>query len=368
MQITENTTDMEADLTVWTDKSGREFCVVVVKGTFTVLGGGETRLANEQHPLVFADEHHGDPATTSIKYECDFAPFKPRADILVNGMAVSPTGNPLTEMTVGIKVGNVRKVARVRGDRRWSKGLSGQSATDPVPFVEMPLIWERAFGGMDNSHSDTKRHGAEVRNLVGVGFRRNPDVDAVEGLPLPNLEHPNQQMRNWNDRVAPIGFGPLGRGWQPRLSYAGTYDEKWQEERFPFLPEDFDERYFQCAPEDQQTSHFQGGEEVVCANMSVDRQFKFSIPHIRFPIRAHFRDRDELLRPAVDTLIVEPDRGRFMLVWRSRVAIGKKIDALREITLGEPPRVSYRRGRSGKRQFRTISDFIAWKRKQERLR
>ena len=128
MQITENTTGMEADLTVATDKTGREHCVVVVKGTFTVGPDGKTALAEEQQPMTYADEHHGDPGATSIKYECDFAPFKPRADILVNGKAVSPTGDPVTEMTVGLKVGTLRKVIRVRGDRRWGKSLSGQSA------------------------------------------------------------------------------------------------------------------------------------------------------------------------------------------------------------------------------------------------
>lgn len=40
----------------------------------------------------------------------------------------------------------------------------------------------------------------------------------------------------------------MGRSWQPRLRYAGTYDQHWMDERLPFLPEDFDLRYFQSAP------------------------------------------------------------------------------------------------------------------------
>ena len=365
MQISENTTGMEADLTVAADKTGREHCVVVVKGTFAIGPDGETALAEEQQPMVFADEHHGDPGTTSIKYECDFAPFKPRADILVNGKAVSPTGEPVTELTVGLKVGALRKVIRVRGDRRWGKGMSGMTASDPEPFVEMPLVWERAFGGMDNSHDNPKRHGVELRNLVGVGFRRNPVPEAVEGLPLPNLEKPGERMNNWNDRVTPIGLGSVGRGWQPRIAHAGTYDEQWLEHRFPFLPADFDERYFHSAPEDQQMDYLKGGEEVHCANMSADRQLRFAVPQLRFPVHYRFRDREEKQEPVLDTLILEPDQRRFMLVWRTKVALGRKLNALREIRIGHAPRIGFRLSSSGKPRFKNLSDLIAWKKRRQ---
>ena len=361
MQITENTTGMKAAFAVATDKTGRDHCVVVVKGTFIIGSDGEATLAEEQQPMVHADEHHGDPADTSIKYESDFAPFKPRADILVNGRAMSPTGRPVAELTVGLKVGALRKVVRVSGDRRWGKSLSGQTASEPKPFVEMPLVWERAFGGMDNSHENPKRHGAELRNLVGVGFRRNPDADAAEGLPLPNLELPGQPMRNWNDRVTPVGLGPVGRGWQPRLSFAGTYDEGWLEHRFPFLPEDFDERHFQSAPADQQTDYFQGGEMVHCANMSAEAQLRFVLPKVDLPVRFRFWDREETAEPVLDTLIVEPDQRRFMLTWRTKIQLGRKLNALEEIHVGVPRKIVFTRRPSGKRQFRSIGDFIAWK-------
>jgi len=34
--------------------------------------------------------------------------------------------------------------------------------------------------------------------------------------------------------------------------YSGTYDEAWQRDMAPLLPEDFDEQFFQRAPPDQQ--------------------------------------------------------------------------------------------------------------------
>src|SRR5580765_453673 len=100
MQITSNTTGMLAGLTVSTDRDGRDHCVVVVKGTFVVHQDGTVAPAEDQHALVYTDKHYGDPGRTSIQYECDFAPFKPSADVVVNGFAFSPTGSPVREMQV----------------------------------------------------------------------------------------------------------------------------------------------------------------------------------------------------------------------------------------------------------------------------
>jgi hypothetical protein len=71
MQITSNTTGMQVGLTVATDKDAHNHCVVAVKGTFQTNARGEMTLAPEQRPLVSTDEHYGDPASTSVLYECD---------------------------------------------------------------------------------------------------------------------------------------------------------------------------------------------------------------------------------------------------------------------------------------------------------
>ena len=55
----------------------------------------------------------------------------------------------------------------------------------------------------------------------------------------------------WGD-YRPMGFGPGRPRLDAPLSYAGTYDQNWLDNVFPFLPADFDERYYQAAPEDQQ--------------------------------------------------------------------------------------------------------------------
>src|SRR5512132_3250781 len=173
MQITSNTTGMPAEICVSTDKAGRDYCICVAKGTFDIDERGEANLAEEQAPFVYADLHYGDPGTTSIRYECDFAPVKPKVDIILNGQAMSPDAKPVSELLAGLKVGNIRKVIKVVGDRRWESGLSGLRASAPTPFLSIPLIYERAFGGSDHSHPDPKLQGSELRNPVGASFRRN---------------------------------------------------------------------------------------------------------------------------------------------------------------------------------------------------
>jgi len=362
MQITSNTTGMEAGLTMFTDKDGRDHCVVVVKGTFTVGKDGTATLAEEQAPLVYADEHYGDPGTTAIKYESDFAPFKPRTDILINGKAYSPTGKPIKKMAVTLEVGRAKKEVRVIGDRQWRRGLFRLRPSSPTPFVTMPLSFDRAFGGSDNTHDNPKKQGSEMRNLVGVGFHKNTAAKAIRETPLPNLENPRSLIRKWSQTPAPAGLGTVGRGWQPRIHFAGTYDDQWLKDRFPFLPDNFDYQYFQAAPADQQFPHFTGGEVIRCTGMTAQGSWMFIVPTVQVPIMYKFRDREVQGKSKLDTLMIEPDFGRIMVTWRTMVPLGRKIHALREVIVGkpsapEPPQ----RTQSGKLQFKSINDLVAWK-------
>jgi hypothetical protein len=359
MQLGSNTTGMAAGVCVATDKAGQDRCVVAVKGTFAIDGGGGARLADVQAPLVSADVHWGEPGTTSIRYECDFAPFKPRADLMVLGHAVSPTGRPVDELMVTLEFGALRKAIRVSGDRHWERGLLGLRASAPQPFVQMPLVYERAFGGTDVTHVDPRHHGAELRNPVGRGYRKNPDARVAEGTPLPNLEHPRRPLSGWKDTAEPVGFGPVGRSWQPRLAHAGTYDQRWREEDFPFLPRDFDTQYFLGAPVDQQVPYLRGGESLRCTGMTRGDALVSRVPKLRFPITFRFDDGDQSFEPLLDTLLLEPDSRRMMLTWRTSVPLGRKLGKLREVRVGhQPVRLPPGRG-EGKRHFKSLAEAVA---------
>jgi len=365
--ISANTTGLPAELTVWTDADGRDWCVAVVKATYCVAHDGAVSLAPAQAPLVFADEHFGDPGQTSIRYESDFAPYKPRVDVLLHGHVYAPKGQPTTECLAALRVGTQTKTLRVTGRRYWTHRVLGLGPSKPQPFERVELRYENAFGGVDNSHSDAKHQGADLRNPVGCGFRKNPRQSDAMGHPVPQLEYADDPPLVWKKPSRPASLGVVGRGWQPRIGHAGTYDEAWLESRCPFLPEDFDPRYFQAAAGDQQLAELPAGTPVRCAHLTPEGRFAFTIPELRIPIVYRFADRDERPELELDTLLIEPDERRFMLTWRTRVALGRKLTALREVQVGEPrgtvPSGAVR-FRNGKPHFRGLGELARWRRGQ----
>jgi hypothetical protein len=199
----------------------------------------------------------------------------------------------------------------------------------------MPLTYERAFGGADTRDPAPENHRHETRNLVGVGLvgRESPEIG---GLPLPNLEHPNHPLDSCTARPPPTGFGFISRGWQPRASYAGTYDDRWKQERFPFLPEDFDDLYFQGVPEEQRCAYLNGGETVVLINMTPAGRLQFDVPKLPVSMHLVFRAGHVTLQPRLDTLIVEPDAGRCILIWRDSWPLTRKLTDIYEVWVGVP--------------------------------
>ena len=368
MQIVANTSTMPAGVTVVTDKHGHDWCIVVVKGTFVTDDRGAMRLAREQRPLVYVDEHYGDPEKSAIRYESEFAPIKPATDVLVVGKAVAPRGEATARLAVRLEVQGRTKDVHVVGERRWVRAAGGLVASDPVPFREMPLTFDRAFGGTDDSRGPTQAE-SERRNLAGVGFHPHRSARELDGQPLPNLEHPQHPIAGPRDRPPPVGLGVVGRAWLPRVSHAGTYDTRWRDEVCPLLPADFDDRYFQSAPADQQLPLFRGGELIRCVHMATDPVVQYVIPALQVPVRFRFPDRDVDELGRLDTVILEPHDRLALLLWRARVRLPKKLHSLREILVGEQPRapddglVGYRDGRP---IFTDLGAAVRWLRGHRR--
>lgn len=331
-----NLAKFPAALTMVTDQHGREHVLAVAKATFQVREDGTCALAALQQPLVVADEFLGEPGLSSVRYESDFAFAKPKADVVVIGHACAPGGIPTEVVEVSLEAGSVRKTVRVFGDRIWKPSLlGGHAASDPIPFVKMPLVYERAFGGADRSHEDEKKHRFEESNLVGTGFHSRV-FGEVSGSRLPNLEDPAHLIASPLDRVRPMGFGFLSRNWLPRRRYGGTYDQKWMDERLPFLPLDFDKRYFQGAPEDQTCAFFNGGERVSITGVTPKGRWTFTLPTLKVPVKLVSRAASVDAPSVIDTLILEPDAGRFLMVWRATSPLTGKPSRIRQVWVGTP--------------------------------
>jgi hypothetical protein len=333
----------------------------VVKGTFLIPDdGGPALLMGEdaQLPLVMADTFSGAPGFSAPIRESEFCLRKPRCDVLLAGTAYAPGGRPAQRTTVGVRVGAWRKVFDVVGNRVWR--LGGLGATTPDPFVTMPISYDNAFGGTDNFHADPARHRSYPPNPVGRGFHGDLTPELVNGTPLPNTEERGEPITAPNGRYRPMAFGPVGRGWLPRLGFAGTYDQSWLDNVFPFLPADFDDRYFQAAPEDQQIDEPQGGEEVTLLNLTPQGRTHFRLPAAEVPITFLRRDGKTVHRRAVlDTLSIEPEAGRLCLVWRTALALRRNLFEIVEALVGERSRAWWRARQLGKDYYPGLAALSA---------
>ncbi len=329
-----NRTPFAAAIVPGLDKEGRDTVTVVVKGTFDLGGRTSLAVSDEQVPIVHAETFHGEPGLSSIKYEADACPAKKGTDVVLVGHACSI--RPVSSIDVSLAVGPVRKIVRVTGDRVWVRSLGGIAASDPVDFTRMPLIYERAFGGADHAFPDDAARPRDPRNPIGVGFTSATEPERVEGVRLPNLEDPQSRIATPADRPPVAGFGFIGRDWLPRRAFAGTYDDAWQAERFPFLPADFDERFFNGAlPGLTSARPLKGGEAVHVTNVTHAGEIGFRLPAAPPSVALSIRRAVTDHVPALDTVLIESDLRRVVLTWRVTVLCPRLFLYIDHVRIGE---------------------------------
>lgn len=308
---------------------GVETLFAVVKGTFSL--GRRVEEAEEQTPIVMADRFLGEALQTSIAEPGDVSLSKPGTDVLLFGHAYGPGGRSTRQAEVGLRLGPIEKRVAVFGDRRWGGTLLSH-VSEPEPFEKMPLVWERAFGGTEPPRGDPPRADGEDRNPVGTGFRSRASGRRLEDVVLPNLEDPAKLISSPGDRPAPAGCGAIAPHWRPRPRYAGTYDETWQRQRAPYLPDDFDPRFLQVAPEDQQVPGFlKGGEPVEIAGATPSGVLRFDLPPRRVDVVFRLDSGEERKSANLDTVILRPDASRLVLVWRAALPCDKRLLKVREV-------------------------------------
>ena len=185
------------------------------------------------------------------------------------------------------------------------------------------------------------------RNPVGKGFHRHLKPEWVDNQALPLTEEIGLSITDTTGDYAPMAFGPVGRGWDPRVRFGGTYDDEWLENRFPFLPTDFDDRYYQSAPADQQmpAGSFDGGVDVVLSNLTPEGRTGFVVPRLQAPVGIFPRNgaRENYLA-TLDTLLIEPNERRFCLTWRLARPLRSSIFEIARVQVGKKGREFWHEG------------------------
>jgi hypothetical protein len=318
---------------------------VIAKRTYRIKPGGETERCEDDHPLRLIDEYydHGDPEWATVKYESELAPCKPATDVIVIGKAYALHGVPSQRMTVGVKIARTQKMLVVTGDRHchYRPGAMPEFS-EPTPFTEMEIRYERAYGGRD------ERSLPDVpfiypRNFMGTGVVLRNVKEAVEGLVLPNIEDPEDLLtperlfihepEHWHHQPLPQGFGWRQREWYPRSALLGSYPPFLDpgtvttEERMGLLPRDHVAlakqsrlkpllaRFNNGASFGMVLDGLTGGEPVALGGMSPDGMLRFRLPEDRPIITLDIGRGEEQPPPRLHTVSIRPDDGELDLIW-----------------------------------------------------
>src|SRR5690606_28009464 len=161
-------------------------------------------------------------------------------------------------------------------------------------------------------------------NPVGKGFQR---TGSEKDDRVHNIEDPNQPVKAQTDRPVPAGFGPIARTWWPRKGLGGTYGKKWFRTRAPWFPEDIDWKVCNAAPIPSLVDGYLRGDEAIhLLNLHPTiPQFESRLPGQRtrclverFPAAGARRKLEE---PSMrlDTLWIDAERSKLVLVWRGTV-------------------------------------------------
>lgn len=325
---------------------GNSIFSVLVKRTYDIHPGRMAIRSEYSHPFNLVDIYydHGDPERTTVKYESDMAPYKVATDVIIIGKAYAPQGRSLNQMDVSLEIAEYKKTLRVIGDRKciYQKKKPPQF-TDPMPFTEMEIRYEKAYGGKDQrSRPDLPFY--YPRNPMGKGMAIKNIPEVVEGLPLPNLEDPEdlltpervilEEMTRWNHQPLPQGFGWFPKTWYPRCSFVGSIppfvppDEVMREERMGIVPKGqivlakqfklpaFDIRFNNGASLGLIIPFLKGGEKIRIVGMTQEGELTFFIPDEKPTIIMNIGMGENELEVVLHTVCIRLEEMQIDLVWR----------------------------------------------------
>ena len=257
-----------------------------------------------------------DPAL-GLGYASDFVPFKPVADFSAVGTAYPPKRAD-AHFPVRMRVGERVKELKVFGPWNWESAGMGMTekpgpSAKPIP---VPITYANAWGGHD--------------------YELNPLGCGRDGEKTHLLELPDAYITDRNFMSGPAVLAPMPPDSPFRKSKMGTYDEAWVKNGWPWLPADFDYSFYNAAPPDQwMEGYLRGDEEVTFENMHPTVPvYNTQLPGIRvrcFVSRITNWKPDLIPEEAVtsfeevsmdlDTLWVDMDEEKMILVWRGRTPI-----------------------------------------------
>lgn len=263
---------------------GQLHLTVIAKATFAFARDTEMPPCETQE-ILRAEVHHGKNPARSVRFTTDLAPYLGRVDVLFTGAAHATPGSPVETLPVRLAIFTPERTS-------LDKTIE---ARDRAGFERMPLVYERAFGGIDNAE-----------NPVGTG---NPTV--VDPA----------------DLRRPAGFGPISRVWPARKRLLGDTPRRVLDGAIAEIPSGLDGAYFQAAPPDQQIAALRGDEWLLLDGLYLGSpRLQMRLPGARGQARIHGLapfgvPEGHPLELRLDTVRIDGDEGRCTLVWRQSVTL-----------------------------------------------
>jgi hypothetical protein len=271
--------------------------MIVAKACFRLVQGGPMTL-DIPPEIRAAEAHHADNPARSIRAASDIVPFLERADVLFVGAAYSPGGAPAMSVRLAIARGGyaiLDKLLAIYGDRAPSGG-------DPKPFTRMPIVYEKAFGG------------------IGLG-------DNPLGMAVPNIVHPDPARQK-----EPAGYGPISWYWPSRKRLLRGHPRQALEQRIVEIPDGFDVSFFQAAPEDQRIPFLAGDEAILLQGLHPRHaSLETRLPGARAMARVYTKSGMGRPFPLVaDTVYIDGDADQCSITWRGSFPVTNE-DALADL-------------------------------------
>lgn len=312
----------------------------VVRGKFKFhstekIGEWELRPDPDQGELFDEDIYYDDDLTQPVQFESDFAPFKPRTDVVFNGYAYAPDNQPQKQWQCGIKVERkdtslLTKIINVTGEREWERvAVLGWRLNNPQPARKVSLRASNAYGGdyeenVPDKPDEKKWKSRYLENPAGCGFLHKKDKTKIRKAP--QIEYPDDPINSTTDNHKPAGFGWKLRHSASRIKKAGSYDDQWLENDHPFYPKDFKESHFQGAPEDQQIKgYLKGNEKISLVYLLPNSRLQsFILPDYKLLFQYRIIKQENLLGTMnIDTVVIDTESEkledwRVYITWRSR--------------------------------------------------
>lgn len=317
--------------TVLTDNPelGQWIVLVTAKVSFVMEKDGSIAIDRED-PFSLFDQ---DVATELGLLPRDNLPRWDNAfEVILLGKAHTPANQPLTQMEVAFSIADCRRRLRVFGDRAWEGKGANTRITSPRPFREMPLTYERAFGGSCEVLIDRESpiDIMDPNNPVGRGFDPEPAMaqlgtllKAPKGYPkyegwrlLPNVEDPSVLITTWDDAPQPASWATVPLSTALHMNRAITLKEGETPtfEDPPFTPALFHRAHPNCViplPKPDAMVKLEG--------VTPGKALSFMLPQIRVLADYVFGEDTGTLPLAPHMLLLLPEDRRMYIVFRARM-------------------------------------------------